>query len=466
MISAQPSQTRAARRVTRWLYLVVGTSLALLSACTLTSDLEDLRQRVEEAKQSPSDPCEVMPDDPLCVDTVMCSDNSACEGYCDADNLCRPDTCKDQVKSPGETAIDCGGEDCAQCALNKGCLVNSDCASNYCAPSKLCAVSTVPQPPTDGGSGGGSNSDDGGVEPDGGVHVDACYPGCSCVRSGGVDRIYCTGNPMPWTGAVTWCEMHDTVLTSIESRMENDALGNTADWLGLDEFWIGGSDRSQEGDWRWTDGTQLWEGGPAECPEGTVQGPGNRCYLATPLESFSGSYQRCLVQGEGWSLVRIESSTENEFVRNLIVNTAADKNYAYVEGWIGANDLAEEGVWGWVLTDPDPARVEAFWMGGASGGRVDPNAFTYWTGGDPGGGSMEDCALMIGSSGRWTDGACGFNGRMGICEGPLRGPIEGNFQAMADDEPSAEDCLSYVTGDFDWRARACSESRPFVCSAQ
>jgi hypothetical protein len=54
---------------------------------------------------------------------------------------------------------------------------------------------------------------------------------------------------------------------------------------------------------------------------------------------------------------------------------------------------------------------------------------------------------------------------MGICEGPMRGPIEGTYHSFADSEPQVADCLSYNTLDFRWYAADCALSKAFVCSA-
>jgi hypothetical protein len=44
--------------------------------------------------------------------------------------------CVDGVKNGTETDVDCGGLDCAKCALGKICLVATDCASSVCSGGK------------------------------------------------------------------------------------------------------------------------------------------------------------------------------------------------------------------------------------------------------------------------------------------------------------------------------------------
>jgi hypothetical protein len=166
--------------------------------------------------------------------------------------------------------------------------------------------------------------------------------------------------------------------------------------------------------------------------------------------------------GTGWSLVKIGSVQENTFVKNLIMTVTAQKTPNYIEGWIGANDIAQEGTWGWVVGDSDATHVTPFWMGGAGGQKVNSSDFVNWEASNPG---AEDCAIMAGNSGNWHDGACGFNARLGICEGPLNGPLPDTFAAFAETEPaSTAQCVRYNTADFSWYTTDCNTPMPFVCS--
>lgn len=396
----------------------------------------------------------------------MCQDNPNCPGYCDAEGACRPETCRDTAQSAGETSIDCGGASCAPCENNQACSLPTDCISGICEDD-LC-VATASQ--VDDPDGGGGRPNMGNPEPiDGGSAEggpgEECIDGCTCVTIGQDARVFCSELTLSWAGASSFCQMHDMLLTPIETRTENDALGSMADWLGVASFWIGASDRSEESDWDWTDGANLWDGGPATCAEGAVEGPDTHCYLPTPTDSYTRAYDSCLAQGPGWSLVTIQSLEENDFIQQLIDTTAQARNAQYHSGWIGANDIAAEGTWGWVLADPEVSRVTPFWMGGAGGQKVNSVSFTNWNGSNPGGGDDENCASMSGTTGRWMDDACGFNAYMGICEGPMRGPIEGTYHAFADNEPQVADCLSYNTVDFNWYAQDCALSKAFVCSA-
>jgi len=64
-----------------------------------------------------------------CIDNVDCGDAAI---DC-ADGYCVPQTCTDEVKSSGETAVDCGGSVCPPCADGADCLAGSDCQSLVCA---------------------------------------------------------------------------------------------------------------------------------------------------------------------------------------------------------------------------------------------------------------------------------------------------------------------------------------------
>ncbi|MEO7330696.1 MAG: hypothetical protein ABI193_19125, partial [Minicystis sp.] len=70
-----------------------------------------------------------------CLIGYSCLSNSDCfAGNCYA-NICMPAgwKCTDGIKNGTETAIDCGGSNCAaKCANGKTCAVNSDCTSGTC----------------------------------------------------------------------------------------------------------------------------------------------------------------------------------------------------------------------------------------------------------------------------------------------------------------------------------------------
>lgn len=46
-------------------------------------------------------------------------------------------TCTDGIENGDETAVDCGGSECAACANGEGCVTNDDCISQRCHPLDL-----------------------------------------------------------------------------------------------------------------------------------------------------------------------------------------------------------------------------------------------------------------------------------------------------------------------------------------
>jgi hypothetical protein len=59
-----------------------------------------------------------------------CASN-ACDGI---DRTCVSAQCSDHHQDGNETDVDCGGNDCAGCALGNKCKTSSDCASGICTP--------------------------------------------------------------------------------------------------------------------------------------------------------------------------------------------------------------------------------------------------------------------------------------------------------------------------------------------
>lgn len=95
-------------------------------------------------------------------------------------------------------------------------------------------------------------------------------------------------------------------------------------------------------------------------------------------------------------LATITSQGEHDFILERINDS----------GWIGANDIASEGVWRW---ETGPEAGTQFWSGDEEGSAFN-GAFTNWNTGEPNNsGSAEDCGQIWfsqGSVGQWNDLQC------------------------------------------------------------
>jgi hypothetical protein len=105
-----------------------------------------------------------------CTDGKACLGPSDCQsGVCDVPpGICAAATCMDHVKNGGETDVDCGGPCAYKCPTSRHCIVPSDCASQVCVGGKC-------QDPTC--SDGVQNGDETGVDcgsNDGGACTDPC----------------------------------------------------------------------------------------------------------------------------------------------------------------------------------------------------------------------------------------------------------------------------------------------------
>jgi hypothetical protein len=128
-------------------------------------------------------------------------------------------------------------------------------------------------------------------------------------------------------------------------------------------------------------------------------------YWFCPTErSWASARSKCETAGS--NLVRIDSTAENDFVRAGISG----------ELWIGANDLAVEGVWRWTFGNSQ------FWAGDDNG---TPTAglFNRWDSSQPNNLGGEDCAQMQ-PDGEWLDDDCNDTERY-VCEsGPDECPAD------------------------------------------
>jgi hypothetical protein len=154
---------------------------------------------------------------------------------------------------------------------------------------------------------------------------------------------------------------------------------------------------------------------------GAMQAYGGHAYfLCTDPRNYAGAKTQCAAAGG--SLVSIDSTGENDFVKTLIGASTAT---------IGANDIGAEGVWRWSVGNDDSGGLQ-FWMGAAAGSAVS-GRYSSWNAGEPNDSSGEDCGQMYGTTvapGMWNDIACTSTGSY-VCElGTTAGAI-GNWCGTA-----------------------------------
>jgi hypothetical protein len=186
----------------------------------------------------------------------------ACEGPADA-RTCGVTTCEsgwgdcDGLDSSGceaslTTPTNCGG--CASAAQNQTCenlpnVTQTSCGSGSCAIAQ-CAADWVD-----------CDADvQNGCEQQLSV-VGPCLPDSDCVKHtyGGRSYFVCS-NPRTWSAARTQCQtqlLGD--LVRIDDQAENDFVLSKASA----SAWIGATDASVEGTWRWIDNAAQFWSGPA-----------------------------------------------------------------------------------------------------------------------------------------------------------------------------------------------------------
>jgi hypothetical protein len=142
---------------------------------------------------------------------VECNDNGDCTGgkSC-SQSTCVPMHCLNMTIDGGETGVDCGGPDCAQCPNGQGCGTAADCQSGFCsgnvcqpcgsdgdcAPNGYCDAGMICQP----------------KKPDG----DLCAQPKQCVSSLCTEGVCCNS---PCAGVCESC------LASLNINAVNGACG-------------------------------------------------------------------------------------------------------------------------------------------------------------------------------------------------------------------------------------------------
>jgi len=121
---------------------------------------------------------------PGCPAGAPCLGGEDCASLiCLAAGLCLESSCRDTVQNGTETAPDCGGDDCAPCPLDLGCIEDTDCASRNCGDDNRCTA----------------NCDDtelNGLETDvdcGGPDCEPCPDEASCNEGGDCLSYNCVG---------------------------------------------------------------------------------------------------------------------------------------------------------------------------------------------------------------------------------------------------------------------------------
>ena len=169
----------------------------------------------------------------------------------------------------------------------------------------------------------------------------------------------------------------------------------------------------------------------------TASADGKSCYeLHTKTTTFAKAELACEAIGSSYHLAEIQSSTENDLVKNLVGSKG--------KTWIGANDKATEGTW---LYNDGTAVT-----------------YTNWNSGEPNNLFNQDCAAMYAKSGgffgflsggtwgAWDDDTCS-NLRNYACEGGpsvLAGPTTTNPNGIWDQScVNAVDSLCGATCQMD-----------------
>jgi len=124
-----------------------------------------------------------------CSNGDLCSKDSDCAlGSCVLDcktncsqKHCQAVHCTDEMRSDGETDLNCGGPACAPCGIHQRCLENSDCASNACIRGICFSTSCA-----DGATNGTETDLD-----CGGDICPACSVNSRCEQSGDCDTGNC-----------------------------------------------------------------------------------------------------------------------------------------------------------------------------------------------------------------------------------------------------------------------------------
>jgi hypothetical protein len=76
-----------------------------------------------------------------CEEGRHCLDGDDCEGGVCLRGFCLAPTCTDEVRNGDETGVDCGAE-CGLCPAGEPCSSNTECISRRCGAGAVCAAAT------------------------------------------------------------------------------------------------------------------------------------------------------------------------------------------------------------------------------------------------------------------------------------------------------------------------------------
>ncbi len=283
---------------------------------------------------------------------------------------------------------------------------------------------------------------DAGLSLDASISPQPCGDACFCEQLAGRRYMLCPQTIISQF-AIERCHQNGMRLVQIDDAEENAGLRSLANEYGFQTFQLGAGDRATEGTWIWDDGQALWSGGTdgqaaagayVNWSEGAPdnQAVDQNCLAwSSDFEAWddrhcaSPAYQACespdvnaqcledcacsefnqhlymicaeyanwqsnfeLCFQSGMSMVRVESAEEDQFLWEQYAPTGG-------EGlWLGARDVAVEGIWTWNDGDiffDDQAGTP---VGGL---------YANFSGGQPDNFNREQDRLAMLPSGEWDD---------------------------------------------------------------